>query len=370
MSNEEHTDGGKGIKRRTALRGSAAGLAALGLTGFASNAAAHHKEGHHDDNDGGGNSGTSAANQFRFAGEDWHIMSAASNSNQQTTEVQTLMRVDGVKQSNSWQDSLVFQPSVESSLMTDVNVSGSDGLSRATAGVLGWIEIKPSTGSEDDWQMVTVDDELVAPPTSDNITSAGDYTYERIHELARGIVAFNTRDLSLEWDLESLVEAALAEVESVIETLQEHHTWTEYQGVVAGQNSYSAHESWLASHDGITSSDAEVFTTTAENEIGSWSEYRTFVSNTESYDELKAELLNLDIFTGIYLETKSANSFNFVKTGTGGRHDVRLRGALHCFVDPDDDTDVYAKAIVGNRTMLVEPTKIKARVNSRDEPSS
>jgi len=35
-------------------------------------------------------------------------------------------------------------------------------------------------------------------------------------------------------------------------------------------------------------------------------------------------------------------------------------------VDPDD-ADVTAKAIVGNRTMLVEPTRIKARVSNRDE---
>lgn len=295
-------------------------------------------------------------------------MSAASSSNEQTTEVQTLMRVDGVKQSNSWQDSLVIQPSIESSLLTDVNVSGSDGSSRAVAGVLGWVEIKPSGGTESDWQMVTVDDELVAPPTADDITAAGDYSYERVHELARGIVGFNSRDLALEWDLESLVEAALAEVESVIETLQANYTWSEYQDAVAGHTSYAEHESWLASHDGITGSDAEVFVTTAENEIGTWSEYQAFVASASSYDELKTELLNLDIFTAIYLETKSANSFNFVKTGTGGTHDVRLRGALHCFVDPDDDADAYAKAIVGNRTMLVEPTKIKARVSSRDEP--
>lgn len=44
-----------------------------------------------------------------------------------------------------------------------------------------------------------------------------------------------------------------------------------------------------------------------------------------------------------------------------------MRGALHVFIDPDDDAEATAKAIVGNRTMLVEPTKIKARVSSRDE---
>ena len=375
---DEHDDGatdetndGLAVGRRTALKGGAAGLAALGLSGFAANATADDSK---DENggggsDGGGSSGTSAANQFRFAGENWHIMSASSAAGENTTEVQTLMRVDGVKQSNSWQDSLVFQPSVESSLLTDVKVNGDKGGSRAVAGVLGWIEIKPSSAGSDAWRMVTVDDELVAPPTADDITDAGDYTYERVTELARGIIAFNTRDLKLEWDLESLVEAALAEVESVVEALRAAgYTWSDYQDHVAGQDSYAQHESWLASIAGVTGSDAEVFVTTAQNEIGTWSEYRTFVAGASGYDELKAELLNLDVFTAVYLETKSASSFNFVKTGTGGHHDIRLRGALHCFVDPDDDGSAYAKAIVGNRTMLVSPTKIKARVSSRDEP--
>lgn len=370
MSEHEDADDGNSITRRTTLKGGAAGLAAIGLSSFAGNVAADHKDGHKNNTDSG--SGSSAANQFRFAGEDWHIMTAESGTEEaQTTEVQTLMRVNGIKQSNSWQDSLVFQPSVESSLMTNVKVSGSEGYSGAVAGVLGWIEIKPSSAGSDAWQMVTVDDELVDPPTADDVTKGGSdkYAYERIDELARGIVAFNSRDLALEWDLESLVEAALAEVESVIEALKANYTWSEYQDVVAGHGSYSQHESWLASHDNVTSSDAEVFVTTAENEIGAWSEYQPFVANAGSYDELKAELLNLDIFTAIYLETKSANSFNFVKTGTGGEHDVRMRGALHCFIDPDDDAEAKAKAIVGNRTMLVEPTKIKARVSSRDSDS-
>jgi hypothetical protein len=52
-------------------------------------------------------------------------------------------------------------------------VSGSDGNSGAVAGVLGWMEIKPSDGGENDVQMVTVDDKLVAPPTADDVTKAG-----------------------------------------------------------------------------------------------------------------------------------------------------------------------------------------------------
>jgi len=119
---------------------------------------------------------------------------------------------------------------------------------------------------------------------------------------------------------------------------------------------------------GVNRTTAEKYSARATDVIGSWSAYVDYVQNVAtSYDDLKAALLELDIFSAIYMQTKSADSFNWVKTETGGTHDVRLRGALHVFVDPDEDADVTAKAIVGNRTMLVEPTKIKARVSNRDE---
>lgn len=44
-------------------------------------------------------------------------------------------------------------------------------------------------------------------------------------------------------------------------------------------------------------------------------------------------------------------------------------GALHVFVDGESDYDnVYPEAIIGNRTMLVEPRKIRAAIDSRDAP--
>src|SRR6056297_3405595 len=148
------------VDRRTALRGAGAGLAALGLGSFTANVAAKPGNGNGGGNDkDSGTLGTSAANQFRFAGESWHILSASSEARQNTSPVETLRRVDGVKQSNSWQDSLVFQPSLETSLLTDVSVSGGSGSSTAVAGILGWLEIKDSGAGEDAWRMVTVTDD-------------------------------------------------------------------------------------------------------------------------------------------------------------------------------------------------------------------
>ncbi|WP_336001192.1 hypothetical protein [Halorientalis halophila] len=285
---------GFGLNRRTALKGSVVGLAAL--TGFASNAAAHHRDGHGGSQGGSGSPGGSGANQFRFAGEEWQFMYASSDPGANTSEVRTLMRLDDVKKSTSWQDSLVLQPSIESSLVTDVGLTGDYDRSRAAAGILGWIEIRESAGG--DWQMVTIDDDLVAPPTETEVDADGEFagTTERVAELARGVVAFNTRDFQAQWDLREITEA--------IETLDQ---------------------------DDILETD---------------------------WDEL---------FLDLYLRTRSANSFNYTKTNLPGTHDVRLRGALHVFVDDDSSEDVYAEAVVGNRTMLVEPRKIRAAVDSRTE---
>ena len=223
-------------------------------------------------------------------------MYASSDEGENTSGIETLLQLNEVKKSSSWQDSLVFQPSIESSLVTDVGLTGDYDRSRAATGVLGWIEIRESDGG--DWQMVTVDDDLVAPPDASEIDDEGSLVgdTERVADLARGVVAYNTRDFQAEWDLREITEA--------IEELDE---------------------------DDILESD---------------------------WDEL---------FLDLYLRTRSANSFNYTKTNLPGTHDVRLRGALHVFVDDDTDEDVYAEAIVGNRTMLVEPRKIRAAVDSTDD---
>lgn len=67
------------------------------------------------------------------------------------------------------------------------------------------------------------------------------------------------------------------------------------------------------------------------------------------------------------MRTKSASSFDWVKTDTDGTNDVRFMGALHVFVDSDSDASVEAQAIVGNRTMFVDPIKTKARVSRLDD---
>ena len=270
--------------RRTAMKAGTVGLAALGT--FTTNAAAHHKAGH-GGSDGGG--GTSAANEFSFAGENFHVMKTVSEPGEETV-VRELMRVEDVKQSNSWQDSLLLQPSVETSLLTDVEVSGTEDASRAFAGVLGWVEIRgDATGGR--WQMVTVDDGLVDPPQSGDLFDSGNV--DRAQEIAQGVVAFDTRDLALEWDLTAIT-------------------------------------------DQITDFDEEA----VEDD---------------------------DLFLDVYMRTKSANSFDWVKTDTGGTNDVRFMGALHVFVDADTDASVEAQAIVGNRTMFVDPIKTKARVSRLDD---
>ena len=285
--------GGFALKRRSALKSGALGLAAL--TGFASNAAAHH-----DPNHGGGNGGDgvgSGANQFRFDGEPFvHFSASTGGEGESTSEIRTLLEVDEVKQSNSWQDSLVFQPSIESSLVTDIGLTGDYDRSRAAAGVLGWVEVRESGTGDDAWQMVTVDDDLVDPPEATEVDEEGEFDAGsgRAAELARGVVTFNTRDFVGEWDLTEITEA--------IEELDED--------------------------DDILDTD---------------------------WDELYLDL---------YVKTRSANTFNFVKTNLPGTHDVRLRAALHVFVDDDTDEDVNAIAEVGSRTMLVDPKKIKAGLNS------
>ncbi len=288
-----------GIDRRTALKGGAVGLAAL--TGFATNAAAHHDPGH-GGGGGGGGGGDSGANQFRFAGQTWdHMYASADDDTENASEIKELLRLEDVKKSNSWQDSLTFLPSIESCLITDIGLTGDEDRSRAAAGVLGWVEIRESGGGPEDWQMVTVDNDLVDPPQQSEIDEEGNLVgeTERKFNLARGVVGYNTRDFHAEWDLTEITEA-IEELQEAVEYLDE-------------EDEYEFDSDW---------------------------------------DEL---------FLDMYIQTRSANTFNLTKTNIPGTHDVRLMAALHVFVDDDSDyDDVQAQAVVGNRQMLVEPRKIRA----------
>lgn len=297
IDNERSADSGFALDRRTAMKTGAVGLAAL--TGFASSAAADHKPNH---GGGGGSGGDSGANQFRFAGQTWDHMyaSTADNEGQNASEIKTLLEIDNVKCSNSWQDSLSFMPSIESSLITDISLDGDHDRSQSAAGVLGWIEIRgDATGG--DWQMVTVDDDLVDPPQQSEIDEEGNLvgTCERKFNLARGVVGYNTRDFRAEWDLTEITEA-IEDLADAVEYYDE---------------------------DDVYEFDSD-------------------------WDEL---------FLDMYIQTRSANSFNITKTNIPGTHDIRLQSALHVFVDDDSNyDDVQAQAIVGNRQMFVEPRKIRA----------
>jgi hypothetical protein len=269
---------GLALDRRTALKGGAAGLTALGMGGFMTTSAVA-------DPDGG-----DGANQIQVAGATWDHFEGVATSDGAAAEVVDLLRIDGVKQSNSWQDSLVFNPSLETSLLTDAKLKGGADESETFAGVLGWVEIRDSDGG--DWQMVTLDDELRKPPGEDDLADLLTFDEEidladpdGIPELAQGAVAFNARALELEWDLTAIMEAI---EDGTDETVEEE-----------------------------------------------------------------------ELFLDIYLRTRSANTFNFVKTDTGGTHDVRVRGGLYAHVDEDSKAEVEAHAIVGNRSLVVQPMKIK-----------
>lgn len=57
-----------------------------------------------------------------------------------------------------------------------------------------------------------------------------------------------------------------------------------------------------------------------------------------------------------FLDTRSANGFNWVTLDVGnGEHDLELMGRLDVNVD---DSNAEARAIVGPRTMIVEPVKL------------
>lgn len=57
-----------------------------------------------------------------------------------------------------------------------------------------------------------------------------------------------------------------------------------------------------------------------------------------------------------FLDTRSANGFNWVTLDVGnGEHELELKGRLDVNVD---DSNAEARAIVGPRTMIVEPVKL------------
>lgn len=188
-----------GVDRRTALKGSAAGLAALGIGSMVT---------------GSGSAGHNA-NKVAAAGESTTALWVESKPGEVVSEMETLLGPLAVKTSRDPKQALSFQPTIESSLFTKTHVekSSSDDdhrdTSQAEAGVLGWIEVNgDATGGED--KIVTVGGRLVDAPTSasdlipDDDSSSfvddGGTGNDIIKEKYRNaVVAFDTRAYEMQW---------------------------------------------------------------------------------------------------------------------------------------------------------------------------
>lgn len=269
------------IERRTALRGGAAGLGLLALVGIGTSPVAASHE---------------PANKTSAAGSTVDVFSSPTGSTGSTVE--TLLEIPNVKTSGSDQDTLIFQPTVESSVFTRVESDGTnngkkkdkDGTegwdSVANAGVLGWIEIRvDATGGS--WRMVDVEGHVTEDPP---LETPGDFVDDdgNLSGVAQSVVTFNSRSFKLEWDVQDLIDA-----------------FHDLQETVDGE--------------------------------------------TEEFDLL------LDLL----IRTRSANGFNWIARGVNGVNDLRLRGALYDFTYGDAE----ARAVVGNRTMVVQSMKLPHDVN-------
>lgn len=178
------------LDRRTAMKGGAAGLAALGIGSLGTGSVVAD----HD-----------PANKVAAAGSSREILEVAKQNSDNISTFHDLLGPVSVKTSNDEKQSLVLQPTVESTLLTDVKVKGNDESSTAKAGLLGWIELQgDATGGET--RMVTVDGHYDASPPD----SASDLVAVLEGEQAdtegwrEGVVALNTRDFKMEWDLADL----------------------------------------------------------------------------------------------------------------------------------------------------------------------
>lgn len=279
MTDQDDSNGSNGlpIERRTALKGGAAGLGLLALGGLGANpVAADHQP----------------ANKTSAAGSTVDVFSSPEGSDGST--VQTLLEIPNVKTSGSDQDTLVFQPTVESALFTRTESDGKgngnknkdkDGTEGwdavASAGLLCWIEINgDATGGS--WRMVDVEGHLTDEPP---LESPSDFVDDdgNLSGVAASVVTMNSREFKLEWDVQDLIDA--------VQELQE-----------------------------------------------------TVYGESEEFDLL------LDLL----VRTRSANGFNWIARGVNGVNDLRLRGALYDFTYGDAE----ARAVVGNRTMVVHSMKL------------
>lgn len=76
---------------------------------------------------------------------------------------------------------------------------------------------------------------------------------------------------------------------------------------------------------------------------------RMYQRDTELFDDEDATIRT-------YIETRAANAFNWVWLDTGnGVHTVEVLASL----EVDSSAEASAEAVVGNRTLVIEPTKMK-----------
>lgn len=203
-SNAEADDSGPildfDIDRRTALKGSAAGLAALGLGGLGTGSAA---AGHN-------------ANKVAAAGNSMTALRVDSKPGKRVSKIGTLLGPLDVKTARDPKQALSFQPTIETSLFTRTEVEKSpddddeSDMSQAEAGVLGWIEVNgDATGGND--KIVTVGGDLIAAPENasdlipeDNSSGFVDDGSEEIikEKYQAAVVAFDTRTYQMEWTWE------------------------------------------------------------------------------------------------------------------------------------------------------------------------
>lgn len=266
------------VDRRTTVKAGAAGLGLMALGGLGSTPVAASHE---------------PANKPAAAGSTVDVFSSPTGAD--GSKVQTLLEIPNVKTSGSEQDTLVFQPTVESSLFTRVESDGGGGKGKkkkdtdgtdgwdsvANAGVLGWIEIRgDATGGS--WKLVDIEGNITDQPAlespSDFVDSDGN-----LSGVADSVVTFNSRNLKLEWDIQDLIDA----VKDLQETV---------------------------------------------------------------YDESE----EFDLLLDLLMRSRSANGFNWIVRGVNGVNDLRLRGALYDFTDGDAE----ARAVVGNRSMVVQSMKL------------
>lgn len=193
----------RNVDRRTALKGGAAGLAAIGLGGFASGSAV---AGH-------------SANKVAAAGSDVTALRVESANGRNISRIGDLLGPLEVKTSRNPSQALSLQPTIESSLFTnvfldkdpDADETGDE--SEAEAGVLGWIEVNGDATDGQD-KLVTVTGDLVdAPENAADLIEGGGSQNSFVDtgpgdesliasEYRAGVVAFDTRAYRMQWNWE------------------------------------------------------------------------------------------------------------------------------------------------------------------------